>query len=185
MSEYWRVDRPKRSPATLRCSTRDLGFASSDAGAGLGLRHQSREIQRLVSVATRTSAGTARRTSLCTTDKLDGVRRSPVRTMVCVLGLAFLLNVVTGQAAAGDRTCGKLHGGQVVLLRGAVSCSTARRVLAYGLTRFSGNGPASPPGWNCFRISGDPRYNGNECQSPPNASRPQRWIQLRFPLTLG
>jgi hypothetical protein len=98
-------------------------------------------------------------------------------TVVC--GLFAPVSVAEGR----QRSCGTLHGGHVVILRGPVTCKKTRRVLNYAATHFSGNGPASPAGWECFRISGDPRYNGDECIAPPGAeSHPRDHIQLRYRL---
>jgi hypothetical protein len=94
----------------------------------------------------------------------------------------LVLGVEAAPAAnAKPRWCGTLHGGKVVIVRGAVRCATARRVLGYALTYVSGNGPASPRGWECFRISRVRAYNGDECIAPPGAeAHPPKRIQVRF-----
>ena len=115
--------------------------------------------------------------------------RAGARCRAVLPGGAVLLTVVCGLflvasvAEGRQRSCGTLHGGHVVILRGPVTCRKARRVLNYAATHFSGNGPASPAGWECFRISGDPRFNGDECIAPPGAeSHPRDHIQLRYRL---
>lgn len=116
-------------------------------------------------------------------------REAGTKILVALSGGAVLLTVVCGLffitsvAEGRQRSCGTLHGGHVVILRGPVTCRKARGVLNYAATHFSGNGPASPAGWECFRISGDPRYNGDECIAPRGAeSDPRDHVQLRYRL---
>ena len=67
----------------------------------------------------------------------------------------------------------------MVILRGA---ATGRQVLSYAATHHTGNGPASPTAWQCFRISGISSSNAFECISPPAAeNNPRDRIQLRYP----
>lgn len=103
------------------------------------------------------------------------------RSLPFIVLAVALVGVAGTTASTRARSCGTLHGGKVVVLRGNVQCATARRVLNYALTHPYGNGPASPHGWECFRISGVRAYNGDECIAPPGAERhPRRWIQVRF-----
>lgn len=65
--------------------------------------------------------------------------------MLLVVGCALL--VVASVAQGRQQACGTLHGGHVLILRGPVTCTKARRVLNYAATHFSGNGPASLSAW--------------------------------------
>jgi hypothetical protein len=89
--------------------------------------------------------------------------------LVAILAASFLVISSGTSAVAKVRSCGQLHGGHVAVLRGAVKCRTARRVLAYATNHHAGNGPGSPRGWECFRIAGDPHWTGIECISPPGS----------------
>jgi hypothetical protein len=108
------------------------------------------------------------------------------QALVCSVALVIMncgLVALASTAQGREHSCGRLHGGRVVILRGRVTCTKARRVLSYAATHFSGNGPASPSGWQCFRISGDPHYNGDECISPAGAEGyPRNRIELRYRL---
>jgi hypothetical protein len=98
---------------------------------------------------------------------------------VALISAIFVASASVAQARL--RSCGRLRGGNVVIVKGSITCRNARQVLNYAATHFSGNGPASPRGWECFRISGERTYNGDECVSPPGAeSHPRRFIQLRY-----
>ena len=107
------------------------------------------------------------------------IRRSSISVLAAAT-VAFSASEAAPAANAKPRWCGTLHGGKVMIVRGAVRCATARRVLGYALTHVSGNRPA-PRGWECFRISGVRAYNGDECIAPPGAeAHPPKRIQVRF-----
>jgi hypothetical protein len=97
-----------------------------------------------------------------------------------ILACAVLALSNASSATARTRSCGELKGGHVVVLRGLVSCRTARRVLIYATNHHAGNGPGSPRGWECYRIAGDPQWTGIECGTPPGTeASPRKWIADR------
>jgi hypothetical protein len=94
----------------------------------------------------------------------------------------IIVLLVAGSPADAAHGCGKVAGGQAVIVRGSVSCATARQVLRYAATHFQGNGPASPHGWQCSRIPGsNPGYNGNRCiGAGESEARPRKVIEYRY-----
>jgi len=72
--------------------------------------------------------------------------------------------------------------GHVVIVRGGISCVTARRVMRFAATHTEGNGPGSLPGWQCDRIAGsNPGYSGFRCIGVHESEvRPRRKIESRY-----
>lgn len=102
------------------------------------------------------------------------------RMLAAAVVFTAVLLSTSGASGASVRSCGELRGAEVAILKGPVKCRTARRVLRYAASHHYGNGPASPEGWQCFRIVGDPHWTGLECISPPGAeAHPRNHIALR------
>ena len=107
--------------------------------------------------------------------------RPGLTIIISSIAIALSLpGIAPSLATASTRSCGKLRGANVEVLRGRVKCFTARRVLKYALNHHWGNGPGSPKRWQCFRIAGDRHWTGIECVSPPNSGEnPDKWIAAR------
>lgn len=102
------------------------------------------------------------------------------RALLAALIFTAVFLSASGVGEATVRSCGELRGTEVVVLKGPVKCHTARRVLRYAISHHDGNGPASPKGWQCFRIAGDRHWTGLECISPRGAeAHPHNHIEAR------